>query len=161
MRRSLLWFATTAAVGTNSTTASQLRTTPTTRGREELAMMRATVQVTEPAKEENMESFRDNRPRPSGETNDTLRRRLVYQSRYRGMVELDIICGSFAQARLSTLSDTALIEYDTLLRQYDNDLFNWLVSGKAPPADIAALGAWTELKQFVDANHEELLGHRL
>jgi succinate dehydrogenase flavin-adding protein (antitoxin of CptAB toxin-antitoxin module) len=131
------------------------------RGRQELANMRATVTVTEKTNPEAMETFKDMRPRPEGETDETRRRRLVYQSRYRGMVEMDIIFGSFAQARLDQLSGVLLEGYDTLLRQYDNDLFNWLVSGQAPPAEIETLGAWKELKSFVDSNHDELLGHRL
>lgn len=77
------------------------------------------------------------------------------------MVEMDIIFGSFAKARLDHLAGKALVEYDTLLRQFDNDLFNWLVSGTAPPSDIASMDAWRELKTFVDSNNEELLGHKL
>ncbi|CUG06605.1 Hypothetical protein, putative [Bodo saltans] len=131
------------------------------RGREELAKMRATVTVKEPTKLEAMETFKDTRPLPEGETDDIRRRRLVYQSRYRGMVEMDIIFGSFANAKLESLAGKALEEYDILLRQFDNDLFNWLVSGSAPPAEISSMAAWKELKSFVDESNDELLGHRL
>lgn len=131
------------------------------RGREELANMRTTVAFSTPPNSESMTSFKDTRPLPVGETDDVCRRRLIYQSRYRGMVEMDIIFGSFAQAKLDKLGGPVLREYDTLLRQYDNDLFNWLVSGQAPPSEISSLEAWKELKGFVERNRDELLGHRL
>lgn len=128
---------------------------------DELAKRRATVTITDKVKPESMTSFKDVRPPPPNETDASMRRRLTYQSRYRGMVEMDIIFGSFAKAKLQELSAAALSEYDTLLRQYDNDLFNWLVMGKAPPSDIASLEAWSALETFVKQNRKELLGHEL
>jgi succinate dehydrogenase assembly factor 2 len=165
IRRSALQLCVTVSGGAASPLGSAAAATATTtsrsRGREELAKMRATVSVNKPTTAESMVTFKDTRPLPEGETDVTRRRRLVYQSRYRGMVEMDIIFGSFANAKLEKLAGKALEEYDTLLRQFDNDLFNWLVSGNAPPAEIGSMGAWKELKTFVDDNNAELLGHRL
>lgn len=77
------------------------------------------------------------------------------------MVEMDIIFGSFARAVLPSMEEGKLLEYDTVLRQFDNDLNNWLVNGTAAPKEIEALGVWRDLRTFLEKNKEELLGHRL
>lgn len=59
---------------------------------------------------------------------DGLRKRLIFQSRYRGMAELDLILGSFAQEALPTATHKELVEYDAILRELDTDLFHWLVT---------------------------------
>lgn len=59
---------------------------------------------------------------------DGLRKRLIFQSRYRGMAELDLILGSFAHEALPNATQEELIEYDAILRELDTDLFHWLVT---------------------------------
>lgn len=62
------------------------------------------------------------------------RKRLLYQSVYRGNKENDIILGRFARAHLGTFSAAELDQYEKLLEAGDNDIFDW-VSGRAevPP----------------------------
>jgi len=50
-------------------------------------------------------------PRPN-EKEDTLRARLTYQSRKRGILECDLLLSTFAREELSTMSHTDLMEYD-------------------------------------------------
>lgn len=123
--------------------------------------MRAKVTVTEPVKPESMQTFRDIRPPPANETVEQLRRRLIYQSRYRGMVEMDIIFGSFARERLDTFEREKLQEYDTLLRQFDNDLFNWLVMSQPAPETVTSLKIWNEIVTFVAKNKDSMRSHQL
>ena len=59
------------------------------------------------------------------------RRRLLYQSLYRGNKENDIILGRFARAHLAELGADELVQYESLLENGDNDIFDWL-SGRAP-----------------------------
>ena len=47
-----------------------------------------------------------------GEPTETLRKRLVYESRKRGILETDLILGTFARTRLAGMSDRELREYD-------------------------------------------------
>jgi len=63
------------------------------------------------------------------------RKRLIYQSQYRGVKENDIILGRFAQAHVMSLDAQALDDYETLLQQPDNDIYDWLAGREAvPPA---------------------------
>jgi len=54
-------------------------------------------------------------PHPEGrdsEPTETLRKRLVYESRKRGILEMDLILSTFAKERLESLTDRELREYD-------------------------------------------------
>lgn len=54
-------------------------------------------------------------PHPEGrddEPTETLRKRLVYESRKRGILEMDLILSTFANERLQHLDDRQLREYD-------------------------------------------------
>lgn len=68
-----------------------------------------------------------------GETAEALRSRLLYQSRKRGIKELDLIMGTFAHEFLHTFTIAELREYDVILNEHDNewDMYLWLV-GKSP-----------------------------
>lgn len=46
------------------------------------------------------------------ESTETLRKRLVYESRKRGILEMDLILGTFAKTRLASMDDRQLREYD-------------------------------------------------
>lgn len=47
-----------------------------------------------------------------GEPVETLRKRLVYESRKRGILEMDLILGTFAKTRLQGMEEGELREYD-------------------------------------------------
>lgn len=54
-------------------------------------------------------------PHPEGRDNEpteTLRKRLIYESRKRGILEMELILSTFAKTRLGTLTDRELREYD-------------------------------------------------
>lgn len=56
-----------------------------------------------------------NSPHPEGrdhEETETLRKRLVYESRKRGILEMDLILSTFAKERLPEMNDRQLREYD-------------------------------------------------
>jgi antitoxin CptB len=65
------------------------------------------------------------------ETLTVCRKRLIYQSRYRGRLESDLFFGRFADAHLPRLHHSELERYEALLRENDHDLFAW-ISGHAP-----------------------------
>ncbi|MGH8431440.1 MAG: succinate dehydrogenase assembly factor 2 [Solimonas sp.] len=62
------------------------------------------------------------------------RKRLLYRSVYRGNKENDILLGQFARAHIASFGAAELDQYERLLAQGDNDIFDW-VSGQAevPP----------------------------
>ncbi|KAG6841098.1 hypothetical protein C0991_001905 [Blastosporella zonata] len=71
-------------------------------------------------------------PRP-GESVDTLRARLVYQSRKRGTLESDLLLSTFARDNLGTMSEVELKEYDRLLDEADWDIYYWATGKRTPP----------------------------
>jgi antitoxin CptB len=68
------------------------------------------------------------------ETVRVRRKRLLYQSRYRGCLESDLLFGSFAARHLAALSRLQLDRYEALLEESDHDLFAW-ISGQQPVPD--------------------------
>ena len=71
------------------------------------------------------------------ETADTRLRRLKMRSIRRGIKEMDLILGTYAERRLPDLDDEGLAQYDRLLSENDQDLYRW-VSGQEPPPDAFA-----------------------
>jgi antitoxin CptB len=63
------------------------------------------------------------------------RKRLLYQSIYRGNKENDIILGRFARTRLGTFTAEELDQYEKLLANGDNDIFDWLSGRSEVPAE--------------------------
>jgi antitoxin CptB len=64
------------------------------------------------------------------------RKRLIYQSQYRGVKENDIILGRFAQAHMDTLDARGLDDYEKLLQQPDNDIYDWVAGREPVPAEF-------------------------
>ena len=66
---------------------------------------------------------------------DERRRRLLFRSWHRGIREMDLVLGKFADAHVKTLSDGELDEYERWLEVPDQKIYAW-VNGAAPaPAD--------------------------
>ena len=61
----------------------------------------------------------------TGETRETKKARLVYQSRKRGILESDLLLSRFAKKHLDSLSDSQLDEYEQLLDEPDWDIYYW------------------------------------
>ncbi len=76
-------------------------------------------------------------------------RRLLYRSRQRGWLELDLIVGQFAERELPRMDDRELAEYGRLLGQENPDFFKWLTGQKEPPANVAEMGAFRALRGHV------------
>ncbi len=79
-------------------------------------------------------------PRPD-EPRETRERRLRLRSMRRGIKEMDLILGGFAEAGLATLSDADLALYDEMLSESDHDMYAWASGQVAAPAKFAGLMA--------------------
>ncbi|CAA7264362.1 unnamed protein product [Cyclocybe aegerita] len=66
------------------------------------------------------------------ESVDTLRARLVYQSRKRGTLESDLLLSTFAKDHLPSMSEEELKEYDKLLDEADWDIYYWATGKRTP-----------------------------
>ena len=71
----------------------------------------------------------------SSEGLDVRRRKLLFRSWHRGMREMDLIMGRFADAALAQLTPAELADFEQLMEVPDRELLAW-VTGEAPvPAD--------------------------
>ncbi|WP_417727291.1 succinate dehydrogenase assembly factor 2 [Roseovarius sp.] len=66
-------------------------------------------------------------------------KRLRMRAMRRGIKEMDIILSRFAEARLDAMDSNALDEFDALLCENDQDLYQWVTGQIAPPARFAPL----------------------
>lgn len=73
------------------------------------------------------------------ETPEDRLKRLRMRSWRRGIKEMDLILGPFADARAAEMSEPDLALYDRLLAENDQDLYRWVTGQAQPPQQIAAL----------------------
>ena len=71
---------------------------------------------------------------PVNEPREHRLKRMRMRSMRRGIKEMDIILTRFADARLDALSAQALDDYDALLGENDQDLYQWVTGQVAAPA---------------------------
>ena len=71
---------------------------------------------------------------------DPQRRKLLFRARHRGMRELDVLLGGFADARLAGLSAAEADELEKLMELPDRDVLAWLMGeGPAPAGFLSGL----------------------
>lgn len=78
------------------------------------------------------------------ESEDEIRRkRLRYRAWHRGMKEMDLILGQFADARLAGMSEAELADFETIIACPDVALYRWVTGAEPVPAqyDSALLRA--------------------
>lgn len=78
---------------------------------------------------------------------DERRRRTLFRAWHRGMREMDILYGKFADASLSSLSDAELDEFETLMDLPDRDVLMF-ITGEAPTPPEYDTGLFRKLKDF-------------
>ena len=61
------------------------------------------------------------------------RKRIRFRAWHRGMKEVDLVLGPFADAHLEQLDETALADFEILLNVPDQDLYDWLCERRTPP----------------------------
>ncbi len=71
----------------------------------------------------------------SSEGLDERRRRLLFRAWHRGMREMDLILGRFADANIDRLADRELDEFECLMDLPDGEVLNWLTGAIAVPAE--------------------------
>jgi antitoxin CptB len=65
---------------------------------------------------------------------DERRRRLLFRAWHRGMREVDLITGRFADAHIGTLSGAEVDEFEQLMDVPEPDLLNWVMGAVETPA---------------------------
>jgi antitoxin CptB len=67
---------------------------------------------------------------------DERRRRLLFRSWHRGIREMDLIMGRFADALIAELPERELDDYERLIEVPDPVLFAWLTGAEPAPAQF-------------------------
>src|SRR6266581_68843 len=67
---------------------------------------------------------------------DPRRRKLLFRCWHRGMREMDLIMGRFADSALEELSDAELADLERLIELPDRDLLAWVTGEANVPKDI-------------------------
>jgi antitoxin CptB len=62
---------------------------------------------------------------------DARRRRMLFRAWRRGMREMDLVMGRFADANLPAMSEAELDEFERLLDAPDPEILSW-ITGEAP-----------------------------
>jgi antitoxin CptB len=86
------------------------------------------------------------------ETRETRVKRLRMRAWHRGIKEMDLILGGWADRNLAAADDATLDAFEAVLSEADQDLYRW-VSGQAEPPE--------GLRPFLGALAEELRGHEV
>ncbi|XP_049421017.1 succinate dehydrogenase assembly factor 2, mitochondrial [Epinephelus fuscoguttatus] len=94
-----------------------------------------------------------------GEPTDIKKRRLLYESRKRGMLENCILLSLFAKQYLNTMTESQLLQYDRLINEPSNDwdIYYWATEAQPTP-DVYQGEVMDMLKEFTkNHNHEQRL----
>lgn len=75
------------------------------------------------------------------ETHENRLKRLKLRSWRRGMKEMDLILGRFADRELAAMGEGELAVYEALLAENDQDLYLWVTGARAAPDGLAPLVA--------------------
>lgn len=78
---------------------------------------------------------------------DPRRRRLLFRSWHRGIREMDLIMGRFADAEIGTLTETELDQFEALIEVPDRDLFKWLTGEAETPSNYDT-AVWRRVRAF-------------
>ena len=80
---------------------------------------------------------------------DPRRRRALFRAWHRGMREMDLLLGRFADAYIADLTDADLRDFEALMDVPDRDVLAWL-TGEALVAANYATPVYRALQQFHD-----------
>ena len=78
---------------------------------------------------------------------DPRRRRTLFRAWHRGIREMDLIMGRFADAEIGDLSEAELGLFEGLIEVPDRDLFRWL-TGEDPVPENYDTAVFRRLKAF-------------
>ena len=67
---------------------------------------------------------------------DERRRRILFRAWRRGVREMDLIMGRFADANLPTMSEDELAEFEGLLDIPDPEIMAWIIGAEEPPREF-------------------------
>jgi antitoxin CptB len=85
---------------------------------------------------------------------DARRRRALFRAWHRGMREVDLLLGPFADAQLGNLSDHDLADFEALMEVPDDELLTWIV-GRMPVAPNYRSRVFDLIVEFHTKTHDQ------
>jgi len=70
------------------------------------------------------------------ESLEVRRKRITFRCRQRGMLETSLLLRQFAETELAALDGDGLDRFEIILDANDDELLDWIVGRKQPPATI-------------------------
>ena len=64
------------------------------------------------------------------------RKRLIYRSKQRGWLEVDLLLGSWASEFVMTLNEEQLVQYEAILNQETLDIYNFIIERDDVPEEL-------------------------
>lgn len=96
---------------------------------------------------------------------DPRRRRILFRCWHRGIREMDLVFGRFAEAEIGRFSDAELDEFEAIMGEDDHDLHAWITGAKPLPEHLrtplfARIAAYTpDFGPVTKASLEARLGN--
>lgn len=72
----------------------------------------------------------------STENLDVRRRKLLFRAWHRGMREMDLVLGQYADKYITDFTDAQLDEFERILEVLDRDLFKWVTGESEIPVEF-------------------------
>ena len=66
------------------------------------------------------------------------RKQMLYRANHRGIKEMDIILGGYADAHIMAMPASALDDFERILSQLDRDLLMWFTGEEPVPPKLAS-----------------------
>ena len=66
---------------------------------------------------------------------DPRRKRALFRAWHRGMKEMDLVFGRFADREMAGMSDAELDEFEQLMERPDPEVYDWIAEREAPPPE--------------------------
>ncbi len=73
---------------------------------------------------------------PAPDPLDIMRKRLNWRANHRGIKEMDLLVGGFANQRLSLMTESELLNFAEIVEIPDQDLLSWVTAQTEIPAAL-------------------------
>ena len=84
------------------------------------------------------------------------RKRLIWHSKQRGWLELDLLMGGFAEKHLPSMNAREMDLWEDVLIRENPDLFKWLNNQLPVPEDLSSNEVMQRLLKYVNTEHTAL-----
>ena len=78
---------------------------------------------------------------------DPRRRRMLFRAWHRGIREMDLMLGQYAEAKLADMDEATLDQFEAIMAEEDNDLIKW-INGAEPVPEHLRIALFDEIAAY-------------